>query len=107
LEALLRRLMGDRQLAGTIVEGFLQDVPSQLKSLRARLDENDAPGARRQAHALKGAAGTVAWERLRGAALQMERAGAAGHLDRCGELMPQVVEEFDRFKSALDLAGRV
>jgi hypothetical protein len=37
----------------------------------------------------------------------MERAGAAGHLDRCGELMPEMVEEFDRFKSALDLAGWV
>ena len=107
LEALLRRLMGDRQLAGTIVKGFLQDVPSQLNNLRARLDQNDAPGARRQAHALKGAAATVAAERLRGTAFEMERAGAAGHLDRCGELMPQVVEEFDRFKSALDLAGWV
>jgi CheY-like chemotaxis protein len=107
LEALLRRLMGDRQLAGTIVKGFLQDVPSQLNNLRARLDQNDAHGARRQAHALKGAAATVAAERLRGTAFEMERAGAAGHLDRCGELMPQVVEEFDRFKSALDLAGWV
>ncbi len=107
LEALLRRLMGDRQLAGTIVKGFLQDVPSQLNNLRARLDQNDAHGARRQAHALKGAAVTVAAERLRGTAFEMERAGAAGHLDRCGELMPQVVEEFDRFKSALDLAGWV
>ena len=107
LEALLRRLMGDRQLAGTIVKGFLQDVPSQLNNLRARLDQNDAHGARRQAHALKGAAATVAAERLRGTAFEMERAGAAGQLDRCGELMPQVVEEFDRFKSALDLAGWV
>ena len=54
MEALLRRLMGDRQLAGTIVKGFLQDVPSQLNNLRARLDQSDAPGARRQAHAAQG-----------------------------------------------------
>jgi hypothetical protein len=35
----------------------------------------------------------------------MERAGAAGHLDRCGELMPQVVEEFEQFQSTVELAG--
>jgi CheY-like chemotaxis protein/HPt (histidine-containing phosphotransfer) domain-containing protein len=107
MDALLRRLMGDRKLAGTIVKGFLQDVPSQLNNLRARLDQNDAPGARRQAHALKGAAATVAAECLRGTAFEMERAGAAGQLDHCGELMPQVVEEFERFKSTLVLTGWV
>ncbi len=105
MQALLRRLMGDRQLAGTIVRGFLQDVSSQVNNLRARLDQGDAPGVRRQAHALKGAAATVAAERLQGIALEMERAGAAEKLDHCGELMPGVVEEFERFKSALKLAG--
>ncbi len=58
-EALLLRLMGDRQLAATVLNGFLQDVPSQLNHLRQRLDEADAPGARSQAHMLKGAASTV------------------------------------------------
>ena len=79
-EALLGRLMGDRQLAGIVLKGFLQDVPSQLNNLRARLDEADAPGARSQAHALKGAAATVAAEGLRAIALAMEQAGAAGQL---------------------------
>ena len=85
----------------------MQDVPSQLNNLRARLDEADAPGARLQAHALKGAAATVAAEGLRAIALAMERAGAAGQLDRCGELLPRAVEEFERFKSTLERAGWV
>jgi len=105
VEALLRRLMGDRQLAGTIVKGFLQDAPLQLNILRERLNQGDAPGARRQAHLLKGAAATVSAERLRGIALEMERAGAAGQLSHCGKLMPYAAEEFERFKSAVDLAG--
>jgi two-component system sensor histidine kinase/response regulator len=107
VEALLRRLMGDRQLAGTILKGFLQDVPSQLNNLRARLDESDVLGARSQAHTLKGAAATVAAERLQRIALEMERAGATGQLDRCGQLMPHVLDEFERFKSALEVAGWV
>jgi PAS domain S-box-containing protein len=107
VEALLRRLMGDRQLAGTILKGFLQDVPSQLNNLRARLDESDVLGARTQAHTLKGAAATVAAERLQRIALEMERAGATGQLDHCGQLMPHVLDEFERFKSALEVAGWV
>ena len=81
--------MGDRQLAGVLLKGFLQDVPSQLDNLRTRLDEADAPGARLQAHALKGAAATVAAEGLRAVALAMERAGNIGQLDHCGELLPR------------------
>ena len=30
LEDLLERLMGDRELAGIILKGFVEDVPSQL-----------------------------------------------------------------------------
>jgi PAS domain S-box-containing protein len=107
VEALLGRLMGDRQLAGIVLRGFIQDVPSQLRNLRARLDEADAPGARLQAHALKGAAATVAAESLCAIALAIERSGAAGKLDPCGELLPRAVEEFERFKGTLERAGWV
>ncbi|MBZ5620075.1 MAG: PAS domain S-box protein [Acidobacteriia bacterium] len=104
-EALLRRLMGDRQLAGIVLKAFLQDVPSQLNNLRARLDEADAPGARSHAHALKGAAATVSAEGLHAIARAIERAGTAGQLDLCVELLPRAVEEFERFKSTLERAG--
>jgi HPt (histidine-containing phosphotransfer) domain-containing protein len=104
-EALLRRLAGDRELAGIILRGFLAEVPSQLKNLRRRLEEADAPGARIQAHALKGSAATVGAEVLHSTALAMERAGTAGQLERCGDLLPRAVEEFERYKSALERAG--
>ena len=107
VEALLRRLMGDRKLAGIVLKGFLQDVPSQLDNLRARLDLADAPGARLQAHALKGAAATVAAEELCAIALAIERSGAAGQLDPCGELLPRAIEEFERFKGTLERTGWV
>ena len=103
-EALLRRLMGDRQLAGAVLSGFLQDAPSRLNDLRVRLEEADAPSARLQAHALKGAAATVAAEGLREIALAMEQTATAGQLDRCGELLPRAVEEFERFNSTV---GRI
>ena len=65
------------------------------------------PAPASQAHTLKGAAATVAAEGLQALALAMERAGTAGQLDRCGELLPRAVEEFERFKSTLERAGWV
>jgi CheY-like chemotaxis protein/HPt (histidine-containing phosphotransfer) domain-containing protein len=102
---LLGRLMGDRQVAGIILQGFLEDCPSQLTDLRERLDGADAPGVRLRAHAIKGAAATVAAEALREVASGMESAASRGKLDRCGDLMPRVVEEFERLKCTLAQAG--
>jgi PAS domain S-box-containing protein len=106
-QALLGRLMGDRQLACKVLQGFLLDVPSQLQNLRQRLEESDAPGARRQAHALKGAAATVSAQDLRAIALAIEQSGAAGELDQCNELLPRAIDEFERFKNTLERAGWV
>ncbi len=104
-EALLGRLMGDRQLVRRMLTAFLGDVPSQLNHLRRKLAEADAPGARFQAHTLKGAAATAGADALRAVAAEMERAGTAGELGRCRETLPRAWEEFERFKSAVEQAG--
>jgi len=104
-EALMRRLMGDRQLASAIVNGFLDDFPVQLKNLQRLLAEGDAPAVRLHAHALKGAAATVGAENLRSITLDIEEAGRAGNLNRCIELLPFAAKEFERFKTIVDRAG--
>ena len=104
---LLSRLIGDRQLAGVVLKGFLQDFPSLLNHLRTRLDQADAPGAALQAHSLKGAAAAVSADGLRDLAQAMELAGKSGELDDLGGLLPRTVDEFERFKSALQHAGWV
>ena len=99
--------MGDRQLAGIVVHGFLEDAPTQLSRLRERLDEEDADGFRSQAHTLRGASATVAADGLRAIAEAMELAGKAGQLDQCAELLPRAVQEFQLYKSTLERAGWV
>jgi CheY-like chemotaxis protein/HPt (histidine-containing phosphotransfer) domain-containing protein len=107
LDALLERMMGDRQLAGVVIKAFLEDAPTQLNNLRTRLADADVPGVRAQAHQIKGAAATVAAEGLRSLALSIEREGAAGQLDHCRNLLPRAVEEFDRFRDVLQKHGWV
>jgi signal transduction histidine kinase/HPt (histidine-containing phosphotransfer) domain-containing protein/ActR/RegA family two-component response regulator len=102
---LLGRLMNDRELARTVLGGFLQDCPLQLALLSERLAEADAPGTRRQAHKIKGAAACVSAESLRALMLQMERAATANDLTRVSALLPRATEDFERLKTTLQTAG--
>jgi CheY-like chemotaxis protein len=106
-EALLRRLLGDRQLAGAILRSFVADCPLRLNGLRQQIATADGTGTRARAHTLKGAAATVAAEALHALAEAIEQAGAAGQMERCGELFPHAAEEFERFRGALEGAGWV
>ena len=106
-EDLLSRLIGDRQLAGIILQGFVADFPSLLNRLRQRLDAADGPGAALQAHSLKGAAAAVSAGGLHDLAQAMEQAGKSGELDNFGELLPRTLDEFEQFKIALRHAGLV
>jgi CheY-like chemotaxis protein/HPt (histidine-containing phosphotransfer) domain-containing protein len=105
VEALLRRLMGDKELASAVLKGFLADAPSQFKQLRAKLDQEDTPGTRLQAHALKGAAATVGAEALYSIALAMETAASAKRLDSCCDLLPQASDEFEIFRQTVKSKG--
>jgi signal transduction histidine kinase/CheY-like chemotaxis protein/HPt (histidine-containing phosphotransfer) domain-containing protein len=104
-DALLQRLMGDRHLADIIMDGFLEDAPAQFDRLGKRLAEGDAPGARLQAHTLKGSSATVSACRLSAAAQAMEQIAATGELAPLGVLLPRVIEEFEAFQVALGAAG--
>ena len=78
---MMARLMDDEDLARTVTEGFLDDIPRQIEALRGYLEAGDAPGAERQAHTIKGASANVGGEALRAVAFEMEKAGKAGDLD--------------------------
>jgi PAS domain S-box-containing protein len=103
----LGRPAGDRQLANTGMEGFLEAAPSQLHNLGTPPDEADVTGAKVKADALQGSAATVSAGGLRAFALAIEREGIAGQLDRRRDLRPCAVEEFERSKGALEQSGRL
>jgi HPt (histidine-containing phosphotransfer) domain-containing protein len=100
-KSLLLRLMGDRELARDVLNGFCQDAPNQLRMLRARIDESDASGLKLQTHNLKGSAATVGAEALREVAQAMDVAATAGQLDLCRDLLPDAIEQLERFRALL------
>ncbi len=89
-DALVRRLMGNEELATTIITGFLDEIPDQMGPLSQAVEQRDAPSVRLFAHSLKGAASTVGAVALSEAAARLEAAGRAGDVDDSGALLGQV-----------------
>jgi CheY-like chemotaxis protein/HPt (histidine-containing phosphotransfer) domain-containing protein len=101
---MLERLMDDEELAGTILRGFLDDLPRQIEALDAFLTSGDAAGAERQAHTIKGAAANVGGEALRAVAFKMEQAGKAGDLEVVKKCMKELTAAFDRLRQEMENA---
>jgi CheY-like chemotaxis protein/HPt (histidine-containing phosphotransfer) domain-containing protein len=100
-QSLLRRLAGNRQLAGRLVAAFLSDTPTQLALLRQQLERHDTAAAGIHAHRLKGAAALLSAAALRGAAFEAEQAANQGSLERLAQLLPAVESEFERLRQTL------
>ena len=104
-EDLLDRVMDDRSAASRIVAGFLLEAPLQLCRLRDRLKRGDGPGARLQAHALKGGAATISAGALCAVAGETEQAAKEGELKRAHELVPRLEEQLGQLEAALKQSG--
>ncbi|HEY2013848.1 MAG TPA: response regulator, partial [Bryobacteraceae bacterium] len=98
---LLKRMAGNQALAGRVVQGFLEDLPTQLRLLRQQFADGDAVSTRRQAHALKGAAANLSAGRLRAMAFQAEQAAMSGQLAKLAEILPMVEGEAEELQKVL------
>jgi CheY-like chemotaxis protein/HPt (histidine-containing phosphotransfer) domain-containing protein len=104
-EEMLARLMGDKELAGKVIAGFLSDTPRQLLLLKTKLEEGDAKGVKIIAHSLKGAAATLSAEALRAVCFELQEEAAGSELGNAELLLPQVKEQFEVLKRALHEGG--
>ena len=77
-EALRDRLSGDAELIADVIRAFLQDLPRQLAAIDRAADGGDLGALGVAAHALKGAAGSLAAGALCRAAERLEQAAAGG-----------------------------
>jgi signal transduction histidine kinase/DNA-binding response OmpR family regulator len=98
----LDRLMGDKDLAGEILDGFLADVPLQVYEMKKALDIGDAHSIRQQAHSLKGASANVGAMALADIALQVELAGNAKDLIKASSLISELDNQFEILKKSLN-----
>lgn len=95
------RMMGDKDLADTVLQAFLDDLPYQIESLKGSIEQGDLFSARRKSHGIKGAAGNVNGEAMRQVALEMEKACQAEDSDQARVLISELDREFKRLKEVL------
>jgi len=103
----MARLMDDEDLARTVIEAFLDDVPKQIEALRGYLETGDATSAERQAHTIKGASANLGGEALRAVAFEMEKTLKAGNLEYVAARMAELENQFTRLKGAMNEFAKV
>ncbi|MBN1905740.1 MAG: response regulator [Deltaproteobacteria bacterium] len=97
-EILLERLMGDKELADIVLQGFLKDIPAQMADLKIKIEEGDHASAGILSHKIKGASANIASPSLQKIASDMEKAGESEKLDNLKTLMTRLENEFDKFR---------
>ncbi len=98
---LIERLAGDEDLAGEIVDDYLDSIPRTMEALKEALQDGDRAKIEHQAHSMKGASATVGAGILYAIAAQLEQAGKAGNLDEAASLISRLDREFVKLKEAI------
>ena len=98
---LLDRLMGDETMMAPIINGFLTDIATQIKAMRARVSAQEADKGSRQAHAIKGAAAAVSGHRLHMVASRLEEAIRRQEWPAAESLMVEMEAAFAQLEEAM------
>ena len=91
----------DRTLVHEIIRTFLDNLPAQIETLRARITAGDAAGAVLAAHRIRGGAATLGGEALAAIAHDLERAGKIGDFEALSHGLAALPERFRRLREAM------
>ena len=92
----------DAGLLGQICETFRGDVRAGIVGLTSAAEAGDSEQLRRQAHRLKGAAGSMGALRVMDLAEALQQLGEGGAIEGARELIARIEEEFVRVQAELD-----
>ena len=100
-EGLRERTLGDDDLARTVATVFVADLAQRLDQLADLLAAGDLTGATRQAHAIKGAAGSAGAPTVQAAAWVMEQVTRDGDATAAEQCLARLRAEALCFRLAL------
>jgi signal transduction histidine kinase/DNA-binding response OmpR family regulator len=101
VDALMERMMGDKQMAATVLKVFLDDMPGEIDALMNFVEAGSVVSAQEMAHKIKGASGNVGGEALRALASNLEAAAKAGNLPELRATAAGLNHQFARLKAAI------
>jgi signal transduction histidine kinase/DNA-binding response OmpR family regulator len=95
--SLLRRCLGKRELAASVVAKLQTRLPKDLSEIEAACEEGDSARVASLAHRLKGAAANLSAEPLRQAAAELESQGRGGEAQGARACVVQLKFQCERF----------
>ena len=93
----LKLMMGDADLAASLVRMFVTNTPGDIGKLQAAIAGGDGAQVRSAAHFIKGAAANLCAQGINAVALEIEQAGMHGDIARAAELMPRLASSWQQF----------
>jgi HPt (histidine-containing phosphotransfer) domain-containing protein len=100
-DALVALLDGNPDLIITIVDSFLDDCPDYMDAIREAVETGDAEVLKREAHGLKGAAGSLRAQSASEAAEALEEMGRSDDFAEAEAALDTLEQEIDRLKDDL------
>jgi len=98
--ALMKRMMGDKEMVRIVLKAFCGDVPKQISALRDALGAGDAAVSGAIGHRIRGAAANVGAETMRDVAHRLETAGGRGDLEGARACLPELEYAFEQLEAA-------
>jgi len=96
-----RRMLGDQQLVGMLVERFLEDAPGWMLKLRSALEVGESKGAHIAAHGLHGSCGNMSAHAMQSVLHEIEVHCREGRLSEALARMPDLEQEWARLRTEL------
>ncbi|HLI30970.1 MAG TPA: response regulator, partial [Terriglobia bacterium] len=100
-EQALAKVEGDKDLLGELASLFLEDIPSQLRAIRAAAEQGDVNALAQLAHTVKGAVANFAAEAAVDAALKLETAARSGNLPLAKPACAEIERAIESLKPEL------
>jgi HPt (histidine-containing phosphotransfer) domain-containing protein len=87
---------GNREIAEIIIQGFIQQIPTQLRNIEEAIKNNDIETVDREAHSIKGGALNVFANDLMLASKALEMQAKAANLENAPHLLEKIREQYQR-----------
>jgi len=97
----LQQLGGIEKLYLSVISKFAATYQNLPDTIQADLEKGDLAKVQREAHTVKGLAGTLGHGALREAAMQLEHSAAAGNAAECVQKLAAFREVFSRVLGSL------
>jgi HPt (histidine-containing phosphotransfer) domain-containing protein len=96
VEAYVKRMGGNRDIAGKIIRGFIEQIPVQLCNIEEAIKSGDIETVGREAHSIKGGALNVFANDMMLAAKALEMQAKSGSLEDTVGLLEKIRAECAR-----------